>query len=145
MKCYADLDNGLYFGSWHSTNHKILEELKINDVFYITIDPTPQKDNVNYHDIYFEDNIQNADKLFYEILPNLLEEINNLITNQKKVLICCSMGRSRSATIATSYLMKYNNMNLDEALTFIKERRNININNGFMDKLKEFNKRLKKK
>ena len=139
MKFYADLENGLYFGSWHAAlDHKILDKLEINDVYYITIDPKPLKDGVNYHDVYFEDNGQNADKLFNDILPNLLNEIHTLIESNKKVLICCSAGKSRSATIATCYLMKFRNMNLEDAISFIKKRRNININPGFMPKLKNF-------
>ena len=139
MKYYADLGEGLFFGSWHSTSQEILDKLKITDVFYITIDPTPLKSDVNYHAVEFEDNSQNSDKLFDEILPDLLPKINKLLIEKSNVLICCSMGKSRSATIVTSYLIKYRNMSLDDALDFIREKRNININNGFMIKLKQFN------
>ena len=41
------------------------------------------------------------------------------------VVLNCARGRSRSVAICLYYLMKYENMDLKEAYTFVKERREI--------------------
>eukprot|EP01111_Echinosteliopsis_oligospora_P010276 TRINITY_DN3168_c1_g1_i1.p1 TRINITY_DN3168_c1_g1~~TRINITY_DN3168_c1_g1_i1.p1 ORF type:complete len:294 (+),score=100.58 TRINITY_DN3168_c1_g1_i1:48-929(+) len=55
------------------------------------------------------------------------------------VLVHCLRGVSRSATIATAYVMKQNGIPASEALKILKEKRNvINPNAGFMKQLDEF-------
>jgi protein-tyrosine phosphatase len=44
--------------------------------------------------------------------------------------ILIGIGRSRSATIILSYLMKYENMNLKQAWLYLKERRRIIMPNA---------------
>ncbi len=57
-----------------------------------------------------------------------------------KVLVHCSLGVSRSATIVLAYLMKTNKWDLSTALSFLKNKRDIiNPNVGFRQKLNGFN------
>jgi len=131
----ADLSGGLFFGSWHTTQHNCLLEHKIDNVFHITIDPTPLLDCVRYELIDVDDNSQSADKMFNQVLPELLPKIDKLLQNNKNVLLCCSMGKSRSATVVMAYLMKYRDMTYNDAISYIKERRDININVEFAKRL----------
>jgi atypical dual specificity phosphatase len=65
--------------------------------------------------------------------------INEAITSEKKVLVHCRAGVSRSATIVLCYLMKYEKKSLIEAHTFLKEKRKlIRPNLGFWSQLVDF-------
>ena len=54
----------------------------------------------------------------------------------KSVLVHCTMGMSRSATLVLVYLVRHLNMTLAEALMYTKERRPVaSPNPGFMAQL----------
>jgi len=56
-----------------------------------------------------------------------------------KVLVHCEGGISRSPTIVISYLMKYHNMTLKQAMEHVSEKRPIiSPNMGFMNELRKF-------
>lgn len=75
------------------------------------------------------ENIINSGKKLYN-------EIDNLLKDNKKVLICCLLGRSRSATIITMYLHhKYPNYTYFDIVNKIKKHRSISINKTFEDYL----------
>jgi len=130
------LDN-LFFGSCQSTQHQTLLKYNINKVYYITIDPEPLLENIEYESVYFNDNQQDTQKLFKNILPNLLTKIHKDLLNGQNVLVCCSAGKSRSATIIISYLMKFYQMSYQDAIEYISTKRNININPSFDKELKK--------
>jgi hypothetical protein len=52
------------------------------------------------------------------------------------VLIHCVQGHSRSATVTLAYLMQVNNWSLDYAMTFLREKRPVEPNAGFMNTLR---------
>ena len=56
---------------------------------------------------------------------NVLDIINDFITNKKTVLVHCSMGMQRSCALVTCYLIKYYSMDYIEAIKYIKSRRPI--------------------
>ena len=63
----------------------------------------------------------------------------------KGVFVHCFMGSSRSATIIIAYLMKYHNYKLDDALVYVKEKREVvNLNKDFFKQLGEFDKTINK-
>lgn len=58
---------------------------------------------------------------------------------QNKILVHCAMGKSRSATIVTMYLMKKFNITYKVARNMVKMRREtVEINDGFISQLKTF-------
>jgi protein-tyrosine phosphatase len=68
------------------------------------------------------------------------EEAHKFINNDV-TLVHCYAGISRSATIVISYLIKYHNMSLVQALEYCRSIRPIvNPNKGFMLQLIEFEK-----
>jgi protein-tyrosine phosphatase len=61
-----------------------------------------------------------------------------------KVLIHCMCGISRSVTIIGAYLIKKNKLSFNEAITFLKNKKQtINPNDGFMNQLKKYEKKFK--
>merc|ERR1712080_531894 len=52
-----------------------------------------------------------------------------------KVLVNCFQGASRSATVVMAYLIQHQNMQADEAIVSVKQRRDIRPNNGFLNQL----------
>lgn len=93
----------------------------------------------------FDFNYQSADLKDIEdeeLLPEierLLPIIDYELRQQRGVLVSCVMGRSRSASIITAYLMKYKNMTLDQALNYVRERRSqIDPNPSYLSQLREF-------
>lgn len=58
----------------------------------------------------------------------------------QKIIVFCRAGHSRSPTIVIAYLMKYENMTFDEAYKYVKNKRNIMPNNGFIEQLHNYEK-----
>ncbi|XP_067282959.1 dual specificity protein phosphatase 16 [Pseudorasbora parva] len=87
------------------------------------------------------------DSFCEKILPWLdqsLEFIEKAKASNGRVLVHCLAGISRSATIAIAYIMKRNDMSLDEAYRFVKEKRpTISPNFNFLGQLLDFEKKLK--
>ena len=60
------------------------------------------------------------------------------------ILIHCYAGVSRSTSCLMAYYIKYQNMNTENALTFIKAKRSVVFpNNGFIQQLKIFEEQVK--
>ncbi|KAK4309430.1 hypothetical protein Pmani_018927 [Petrolisthes manimaculis] len=73
------------------------------------------------------------------IFDECCEIIHTTISSGGCVLVHCIAGISRSTTIIAAYLIKHHNMNPNEAVTFIKEKRPfVNPNSGFIHQLHEY-------
>ena len=83
---------------------------------------------------------QNDENLFDNI-EFTLSKINDYVQEhpEKKILIHCYMGSSRSASITCAYLIKYHNLNVNQSIELIKSKRDIvNINTTFITDLNRF-------
>ena len=60
-----------------------------------------------------------------------------------RVIVNCVGGISRSSTIATSYLVQKKGMTLEDALTSLRQKRDISPNEGFLLKLVELESSIK--
>lgn len=70
------------------------------------------------------------------ILFNVIKLIDFYIYNGKRVVINCYAGASRSVTIVLAYLMYKNKYTVQEALSFVRQKRPIiNPNYGFVCQL----------
>lgn len=84
--------------------------------------------NINYNTnavsirIPIDDLPEDSDILL-SYLPSITEKIHEFITNDKKVLVHCSMGVSRSCTVVAAYIIRYNKVTIDQVISFIKEKR----------------------
>jgi hypothetical protein len=64
----------------------------------------------------------------------------------KGVLVHCTMGMSRSATLVLAYLIRHNDMSLADAISYMKARRPVaSPNPGFMTQLIQFEQTLRGK
>ncbi len=69
--------------------------------------------------------------------------LKSAVENQQKVYVHCKAGRGRSATIVICYLLKYCGYKLDEAISFVKEKRpQINLNAQQMQAIQSFSEQL---
>ncbi|CAK6956705.1 dual specificity phosphatase 29-like [Scomber scombrus] len=59
-----------------------------------------------------------------------------------KVFVHCAMGLSRSSSLVLAYLMIHENMTLVDALKAVSPNRNICPNTGFLEQLRELDKKL---
>ena len=72
-----------------------------------------------------------------EYINEIISIINNNIKD-KKILIHCYSGISRSASFVLAYLVENRKMSLNDAFTFVREKRNILPNVYFMKQLIEY-------
>jgi protein-tyrosine phosphatase len=74
-----------------------------------------------------------------EPLEKCIPIINEGLKENKKILVHCLMGKSRSASIILGYLMKTNKLDYDTACQIINQKREYPIepNIGFMVQLKK--------
>jgi len=93
-------------------------------------DENQKRDVYEYDDTPFE----NISILFEKVT----EDIHASLLAGKKVYVHCFMGRSRSASLVTAYLIRYHGMALKEALRFLRSKRAININYGFIAQLESY-------
>ena len=72
---------------------------------------------------------KDCNKFFNIIIKtDVLQQLHTSIQNKQPVLIHCMEGMHRSATLATCYLMKYKNMNIKDAMAFVKSKRSVAFN-----------------
>ncbi len=159
-KHIAQIEPNLYLGSSFATVPETLQDFHITHVFYIGFDIGARQPSVEYTKITLDDNIQcRAEMIDLGLqlctkIKTILErncelkandfELNNEPTQEasyfevptNRVLVCCSAGRSRSASMIVLYLMgKYPTLTLDEILERITKVRTIGINRGFLTSL----------
>lgn len=62
--------------------------------------------------------------LFIEYIQGhqVLEQIHEALTNNRRVLVHCYAGINRSCSVVACYLMKYRNMTANEAVRFLQTK-----------------------
>jgi protein-tyrosine phosphatase len=75
---------------------------------------------------------------------HVLEHIHASILAKKDVLVHCYAGAQRSCATVACYLMKYHGVNPNEAINYIKSRRNVAFfgNVNFRDTINEYYNKL---
>lgn len=133
----------LYLGTeWNASNW---DELKLNGVEYI-LNVTNEVDNFfptqfKYMKIWVSDEATTELLMHWQKTYDFIKEAKE---NKKRVLVHCKKGISRSASTVIAYCMKEYGWSLEQALIYVKEKRNcITPNQGFMDQLGTFDGVLK--
>lgn len=126
------IDN-IYLGSAYNVgNLDTLQQLEIERVLNVTKEiPCSYPDIFTYKTILVKDTRDS-------FLSNYLDDAYHfLIDNPSQpVMVHCYMGSSRSATIVIYYLMKKYKMPYNEALDYVKTKRNcVNLNKNFAEEL----------
>lgn len=129
----------IYLGNaFNARDYYNLIENKIGLVINCTLDINNyfcNKDNLKYYRVSILDNNQSS---ILKYLNETSDLIKDFISKEpdKKILIHCFMGSSRSATVLIAYLIKYQNYTRRDALSMIKSKRNIvNLNINFFNEL----------
>lgn len=140
----SKITENIYLSDLASAFNK--EKLKEDGITHILtlilgIDPMYPNDfkykNINVRDVS------------HESLDNYFEDANNFIDDAikggGKILIHCSYGVSRSASIVIAYLISKRGKNYEEAYNYVKERRSIiEPNEGFKEQLVKYSDKNKK-
>jgi hypothetical protein len=103
---------------------------KYGNQFQLVVNCTPDvpfhsecKDKIR---IPVDDTPKLADKMYNLILrTRVLDEMHNTLQNKKSVLVHCHQGIQRSCAITACYLVKYHNMTPNQAIEYIKSKRNV--------------------
>ena len=91
--------------------------------------------------IPINDNIGECDRLL-EIMKKtcVLQRMNECIIHEIPVLVHCHAGSQRSCALVACYLMKYNDMTLDQAMNYVRKHRPIAFFGGanFLSSMQKF-------
>ena len=71
------------------------------------------------------------------------EFMDTAIQNNGKVFVNCVFGKSRSTTFVVIYMMLCHNFDALSALKHIRQKRNVQINSGFLLQIVDLDHRLK--
>eukprot|EP00756_Hemistasia_phaeocysticola_P033391 Hpha_TRINITY_DN16462_c5_g4::TRINITY_DN16462_c5_g4_i1::g.161926::m.161926/K07359/CAMKK2; calcium/calmodulin-dependent protein kinase kinase 2 len=140
-KIYPDaVTDHVFLGSLRTTqNESVLKELGITRILTTgkglkVIDPLPQ--GIQQLIISVDDN---PDQKLVPFFDQCTEWLDQCVEQDRRVLVHCFMGLSRSVTVVCAWLMKRRRMTFKEAITFIKKGRPaVNPNAGFRRQLIEY-------
>jgi hypothetical protein len=117
-----------------------------NDKFDVIFNLSQQDYSVNFKTIKFDYAIyDNINEDLGPVLKEALPIINDNMKQNKKILIHCYAGLSRSASLVIAYLIKYHRTDFHFSYDFINSKRNnypIKPNIGFIKQLKDFEKQV---
>ncbi|KAG2388013.1 hypothetical protein C9374_000863 [Naegleria lovaniensis] len=138
------IENFLYLGSGLDANDEI--QIKKNQIDYIlnVTKEWPIGKSIPSYIVYKR--ISLKDEREESIIPyfeQAFEFIEQALEQQKRILVHCVIGKSRSASFVLAFLMKHFNFNLKQAYDYLKERRElIRPNDGFIMQLMEYEYKL---
>ena len=137
------IENFLYISNYKAASDiNLLKKLDINYIINCSGDYCQNVANnfIDYLTLNLKDNSkENIECIFYKCY----DYINKCKNENKKILIHCYQGISRSVSIVISYFMISEKMSYDNAFNFVQRKRFIaNPNLGFLLQLQFFEKRL---
>jgi hypothetical protein len=139
---------GLWLGSRYAAlNTEYLKEHRIRAVFNCTKDlpfdtSIPRQYRVPVDDNLQEPEIRNLELWSYEIVYKIAHEMRRANTDGTAVLVHCAAGMQRSAASVAMYLIAVKDITTDEAIEFIRSRREIAFrpSANFEDSIRGFEK-----
>ena len=127
----------LYLGNINSAHHpELLTQFNIQSIVNCTNDvefhsyfnnKSKSKYRVNIEDSKNNENIED----FKMKIIQTVNFIDNQINNNNNVMVHCYWGLMRSPTVIASYLIYKYNMNVEDAIQFIKNKKNFTFNNSY--------------
>jgi protein-tyrosine phosphatase len=70
-----------------------------------------------------DDGTRESSHTMFTALSTVTKEIHKQLQDNKKVVVHCLAGQSRSPTVVCAYLMEYANMTIEEGIRFIREKK----------------------
>lgn len=136
------IKDSLYLGSVnHAAMKKAIINLNIGYIVNVTHDEKCYFENDKDCDVeYFRISIDDKESVnIKQYFENVFEFIENGIKCDKAVLVHCSAGISRSATIVIGYLMNTMNIKYKTARDYVRDKREVICpNQGFENQLRQF-------
>lgn len=131
------IDNIFIGSAYNAANYNSLSENNFGLIINMTHDLSNHyTSEYIYKNFPINDNDEENIDIYLDTAYDYIEEYNKNTT--KNILVHCYMGKSRSASIVIYYLIKKYNYTLDDAIKYIKDKRNIvNPNVNFVMQLKE--------
>lgn len=130
-------------GKIATKNPQALENLGITHIVNACELKCEYPDKFKYKHI--KDLQDNYESTIAEYIPEVHKFIDKALSEEGKVYCHCREGKSRSASLVISYLMKKYNMTFDEALAYLKAKRPIvKPNVGFEIDLRNYEREIKK-
>lgn len=96
---------------------------------------TPDKDDLEREGIQLKNSPDWSEMNIIECFPECCDWIQKSLDDKGRVLVACWQGASRSAAVVLAFLVRYLNKELEEAMVFVKKRRDIRPNNEFLQQL----------
>jgi protein-tyrosine phosphatase len=138
------LEGFLFLGNmWHAQSSQVIEHLGITHIVNATLDigNVFESKGVKYHEVKIKDRVDTDIRSFFETTYDFIEQAKR--TQHGRVLVHCTQGISRSATLVIMYLMRSNHWSLVTAVNFALASRGVVYpNEGFMNALMEEESRL---
>ncbi|POM81304.1 Dual specificity phosphatase [Phytophthora palmivora] len=131
------LEGFLFLGNmWHAQSKQVISHLGITHVVNASLDVgnTFDSDGVKYFNVTIKDRPEANIGQFFDGAYRFIESAKR--TQHGRVLVHCTQGISRSATIVIMYLMRANNWSLVTAVNFAMASRGVVYpNQGFVKSL----------
>jgi dual specificity MAP kinase phosphatase len=144
--CTKMLDH-LYLGGHEVTTEREMmrDTLKITHIINVTTESDCHfLDDFKYLHVRLADSPDRNKADLLGVLDQAFACIEEARNSEKgAALVHCSVGMSRSASVAIAYLMRFQQMTLYDAFVFTKTKRPVTAPNcGFMEQLIEYERRL---
>lgn len=119
-----EMQPGLFLGGWAAAAHACRTEALGPTVYVVNLtNGKPMLSDFGV-DIKVDDNgSSKAMHIIEEALAPTINKMKEAIDQQVPVLVHCSAGRQRSATVVAAYLMAFHGMDLDATLEFMKSKK----------------------
>lgn len=118
-----------------------LEQKKITHVLNLTEEwRKPLKRDLEFKRIPLKDVEQQS---IVEHFEEAFEYVDHVKSQKGKILVHCVIGKSRSASFVVAYVMKEKKLDLNQALEFVRKKRDfIKPNEGFIKQLQDYEKKI---
>lgn len=141
MDCIRQIHNYLYLGSVFATHPAVIKSHHIAHIVSLGPKSCQPINSMLHFDV--EDTETESAKMKREVFPQTYTFIANAIEQKQNVLVHCSAGKSRSATVVIYYLMVRFRLRFDDVLTYVlTQKPDIRLNNGFFNLLKDADNQL---
>lgn len=131
------LEGFLFLGNmWHAQSKQVIDHLGITHIVNASLDIGDlfENDGVKYHGVKIKDKADSDISAFFDSTYAFIESAKR--TQHGRVLVHCTQGISRSATLVIMYLMRANNWSLVTAVNFAMASRGVVYpNEGFVKAL----------
>ena len=126
IKSAHKITNNIWLGNANTANDpSFIKKHNISAVFNIT-DSQKTPNGVKSYVYEVKDNLKsNQITKLYTYFDDITKKIRNHVERNENIIVYCRAGAQRSASSVAAYLMRYNNMSMEESIEYIRRKRKI--------------------